>query len=116
MSKKFPSLIRLPRHKHFEITPRYYDPIKEEIAERTARIERELSGKNTEGYNPGRLTFDRKTSSVPNASLMQLSIAAGLGALVVGWLYYGDKILYIGWLAVPVYLYYRFKKLRKSNP
>ena len=31
---KIPSLVRLPSHKRFEFTPRYYDEVKERIAER----------------------------------------------------------------------------------
>ncbi|MDW7695312.1 hypothetical protein R9C00_28010 [Flammeovirgaceae bacterium SG7u.111] len=29
--KKFPSFLKLPSHTRFEFTPRYYDPVKEEI-------------------------------------------------------------------------------------
>ena len=40
---KLPSFIKLPGHKKFTITPRYYDPIKEEIMERTEAIKRKMS-------------------------------------------------------------------------
>lgn len=115
MSKKFPSLIRLPRNKQFDISPRYYDPVKEEIAERTKRIEMELKGKTSEAFKPGKITFERRTQSVPNTSFLQLAIAAGLGLLLVGWLFYGNQILYLGWLAVPVYLYFRFRKPKHKH-
>lgn len=39
---KFPSIFRTAAPMRFDIKPRYYDPIKEEIAERTARIKKEL--------------------------------------------------------------------------
>lgn len=39
---KFPSLFRTATPMRFEIKPRYYDPIKEEIEQRTARIKEEL--------------------------------------------------------------------------
>jgi len=39
---KFPSIFKTASHQRFSINTRYYDPIKEEIAERTARIKREL--------------------------------------------------------------------------
>lgn len=107
---RFPSFIKVARFRRFELTPRYYDPIKEEIQERTERIRREMSGENTEGFRPTRITFERRTSSVPNTSMMQLLIAAILGSLVVGWLYFGNDVFYAMWLAVPVYLYFRLKK------
>ena len=42
MKKKFPSIIRLPNYKRFHFEPRYYDPIKEDIENRTALIRSEL--------------------------------------------------------------------------
>jgi hypothetical protein len=111
---KFPSLIRLPRNRKFGIEPRYYDPIKEEIEERTRLIKQEMEGTadGTE-YVHGRISFQRKTQSVPNASLMQLAIAAFLGILIIGWLYVGNDIFYyMLFAAVPVYVYLRFIRKR----
>lgn len=105
---RFPSFIRLPRNKQFEITPRYYDPVKEEITERTERIKREMKGEHSD-YAPGRIKFERKTQAVPSSSFLQMIIAAVLGLSVVGWLFYGNDIFYALWLAVPVYLYFRLK-------
>lgn len=106
---KFPSIIRLPRHRQFNIEPRYYDPVKEEIKERTERIKKELKGKET-NFVPGRISFERKARPVPSSSFLQLLIAAILGVMIVGWLYYGNDVLYVLWLAVPVYLYLRLRK------
>jgi hypothetical protein len=116
---RFPSLIRLSKNKRFSFEPRYYDPIKEEIEERTEKIKRELElesrGESQEdSYMPGRISFERKTQSVPNTSFLQLIIAAALGLTVIGWLYYGNEFFYVYWLAVPVYLYFRFRnKVRR---
>jgi hypothetical protein len=115
MSKKFPSLFRLPVNKQFDIKPRHYDPIKEDIAERTKRIELELRGEISGNSKRGGITFERRTQSVPNASFLQLAMAAGLGLLFVGWLFYGNQILYLGWLAVPIYLYFRFRKPKSKR-
>ena len=111
MAIKFPSMIRLPKNKRFTVEPRYYDPIKEEIEERTRRIKEEMTGQARDGqYTRSRIVFERKTQSVPSASFLQLLIAAALGLGLIGWLYYGNDVLYALWLAVPVYLYYRFRK------
>lgn len=113
---KFPSLIRLPRNKRFEIEPRYYDPIKEEIEERTRRIKQEMEGGQSDGgYTPGKISFQRKTSAVPSTSLMQFGIAAILGGLVIGWLYLGNAVFYyFAYAAIPVYVYFRFIRKRRS--
>ena len=39
---KIPSLSRMPKYKRFNFEPRYYDPIKEDIQNRTERIKGEL--------------------------------------------------------------------------
>lgn len=114
---KFPSIIRLPRSKTFTFSPRHFDPIKDEIAERTARIKREMAleegvdpkEKGTHEQYAPTISFRKKERSNNNASLLQLAIATVLGGLVVGWLYYGDKVFYALFLVFPVYLYFRLK-------
>ena len=39
---KFPSIFRTAAPMRFDIKPRYYDPVREEIDQRTSRIKREL--------------------------------------------------------------------------
>ena len=106
---KFPSFIKVNKYKRFEVTPRYYDPIKEEIAQRTERIKREMKGE-TPSYISGNISFQRKSAAIPNQSFLQMIIAAVLGLGVIGWLYFGNDVLHALWLAVPIYLYFRFKK------
>ena len=47
---KFPSIFRTATPMRFDIKPRYYDPIREELEERTSRIKKELE---EEGYLEG---------------------------------------------------------------
>lgn len=110
---RFPSFIKVPNYKRFDITPRYYDPIKEEIKERTERIKKELEGSDID-YTPSKISFERKSKSIPSSSFLQLTIAAVLGLSVVGWLYYGNDVFYALWAAVPIYLFYRLRKLRRG--
>jgi hypothetical protein len=111
---KFPTFIKVQQYKRFDLTPRYYDPVKEEIAQRTEQIKREMNGE-AQSYASGRIKFERKSSSIPSASFMQLIIAVGLGLSVLGWLYLGNQYFYILWLVVPIYLYFRFKKSTASK-
>ena len=106
---KFPSFIKVPKNRQFGIEPRYYDPIKEQIRERTEYIKKEMEGGSSESYQSSKISFQRRTDSVPQTSMIQMLIAAVLGLLVVGWLYYGNQALYVLWLSVPVYLYLRFR-------
>ena len=113
---RFPSLFRLPKHQQFRIQPRYYDPIKDEIKERTERIKDEMRGSETGEYKSSKISFKRKTKSAPATSMIQLGIAALLGALVLGWLQFGSDIFYYAlWLLVPLYLIYRLKTMRRKR-
>lgn len=113
---RFPSLFRLPKHQQFRIQPRYYDPVKDEIKERTERIKEEMEGKDAGDYRPSRIEFKRKAKSAPATSMLQLGIATLLGLMVLGWLQFGNEIFYyLLWIALPVYLLYRLKTLRKRK-
>ncbi len=113
---RFPSLFRLPKHQQFRIQPRYYDPVKDEIQERTERIKDEMKGNEAEGNYHSKISFKRKTKSAPATSMIQLGIAALLGALVLGWLQFGGDIFYyMLWLLVPIYLIYRLKTFRRKK-
>ncbi len=113
---RFPSLFRLPRHQQFQIQPRYYDPVKEEIDERTRRIKEEMQGREAGTYQSTKINFKRKAASAPSTSLLQLGIAAFLGILIVGWLQFGgDFFYYLLWVIVPAYLFYRLRSFGKRN-
>ena len=113
---RFPSLFRLPRHQQFRIVPRYYDPVKEEIQERTERIKQEMEGRDSESYQTSRITFKRKTKTASFTSMLQLGIAAILCLMILGWLQFGNSMFeYALWVIVPAYLFYRLNKLKKRK-
>ena len=110
---RFPSLFRLPRHQRFHIQPRYYDPVKEEIEERTERIKDEMKSGEARNYQPSKINFKRKTKKAPATSLMQLFIAASLGGLIFGWLEFGNDIFQVYLIIIlGAYLFYRIRKAR----
>ena len=111
---RFPSLFRLPSHQRFNIEPRYYDPIKEEIEERTERIKREQGNKASE-FMPRRISFERRSRTELNTSFLQLLIAAILGVLLIGWLYFGNQVFNVLWLVLPAYLFFRLRGIKKRN-
>lgn len=113
---RFPSLFRLPKHQQFRIQPRYYDPVKEEIRERTERIKDRIEGSENGDYPTSKINFKRKTQSAPATSMLQLGIAAVLGLMILGWLQFGNEIFsYLLWIIVPAYLIYRLKSFRSKR-
>ena len=108
---KLTSIVRIANHKRFSISPRHYDPIKDEIEQRTSAIKRELqeegilsSDPESTGLSPGyqssiRGAFRKKTKA-KSASLFEKSgllrllifviLLGGLG----GYLYLGNEVLY----------------------
>jgi len=113
---RFPSLFRQPKHQQFHIKPRHYDPVSEDIKNRTDRIKAEMKGKQIEEFRESRIEFKRKTKSAPMTSMIQLLIAVFLGAMVLGWLEYGNEVFYYAlWIIVPAYLLYRLKSISKRK-
>lgn len=113
---RFPSLFRLPKHQQFVIKPRYYDPVKEEIKERTELIKSRMDGQGEESLQSTKINFKRKAKPAPATSMIQLAIASLLGLMVLGWLQFGNEVFYyILWVIVPAYLIYRLKSLRKRK-
>ena len=112
--KKFPSLIRLPKHKRFNFEPRYYDPVKEDIENRIAQIKSEM-GEVEEGQYRSSIhgAFRRNQGSVSSGSagLIQLIVFIVLFGGFVGWLFYGDIILYALSAFIPLYFFLRLRKV-----
>lgn len=113
---RVPSIIRLPKYKNFEYTPRHYDPVKEEIDERTRRIKQDLTDSAGENEYESTISgsFRKKTGTSYlgtnySSSVLQLIIAVILLGGFVGYLFYGNQIFYFLLLGVPVYLYFRVK-------
>ncbi len=119
---KLSPLTRLPKHKHFGYTPRFYDPIKEDVQERTKRIKQEMQG-NSGAVHESSIagSFRRKSRNVPqgftySSSLIQLFIAVALFGTFVGYLFYGNLIFYVLLLGVPVYLFLKFRGIFSKRP
>lgn len=111
---KFPSIFRTAKPMRFDIKPRYYDPVKEEIEQRTARIKKELQteGKlpSTEGeenyrggygssirgaFTSGSQIKGRYSSGMNNAGLIRLVIFVLLILSLFGYIYFGPDAIYM---------------------
>lgn len=110
---KFPSIFRISQPQRFQITPRHYDPVKEEIHQRTERIRRELqqeglldSDEDNEnpGYRSGSSIRGAFTKGSPikktpssifeSAGIIRLIIMVLLIGGFGGYIYVGPDFLY----------------------
>ena len=118
---KIPSLTKLPNHRRFHIEPRYYDPVKEDIEERTSRIEQEIRQVGAVSGSHRSImegAFARRNEQVKNTNILQLSIIAILFTTIFGYIYYGNAVFYLFILAAPFYFLIRLRKFsggRHSN-
>ena len=113
---KVPSIVRLPKPKTFNFEPRYYDPVKEDVANRTARIKQEMSQTHQEFARSNISgSFARRERENRNVSLLQLVIIVTLFGVTFGYIYYGNVVFYLLWAVVPVYLFFRLKKFIKRT-
>ncbi len=112
---KIPSLFRTPRYQRFNIEPRYYDPVKEEIEERTSRIKGQLDA-NESGDLQGRPSriagaFRKSNSKASgSATFMQLIIMMLLAFLIFGYIYLGTIALYVFATVSTLLLYLKMKR------
>lgn len=130
---KLPSLFKTANHARFEIKPRFYDPVKEEVEQRTARIKKELQMEGKlpyeEGYDPKNDSFrgssirgaftqgspikGKTTAPFSNTGFLRLLIFLILIVLIFGYVYYGpDAVYYLLYFAFAVLLVYLVFKLK----
>lgn len=108
---KVPSLFRLPSYQRFEVKPRHYDPVKEDIDNRTARIKQELrlarEGKEVESI---RDAFKNRGKSNKSADLFQLLMIVIISVSIGGYIFYGASVYFALLLLLPLYIILRRKR------
>ncbi len=112
---KFPSLTRMPKYKRFNFEPRYYDPIKEDVKNRTERIRGQLVDENRQSYRENiRNAFNRRERRETRSSMMQYLLIIIFLGTIVGWLYFGNIALYIFAVIFPLYIFLRTRNYFQS--
>ena len=119
---KLPSLIRLPNSKKFTYEPRFYDPIKEEIEERTERIRREMeaeasisSEQRAKFKAEWQQVHQRRESEVKSSNVSQLIFVLLFIITSVGYIFYGNNALYLGLILIPAYIFLRMRQMRQNS-
>lgn len=114
---KLPSIIKTPKYQRFHVEPRYYDPVKEEIEQRTEQIRKDLkieakSGTGEMGEGTAsriRGAFKMKRAKARGVNMMQAVIFVLLSAGAFGYIYYGNIALYIFLIVSSLLLYLKVK-------
>lgn len=111
---KFPSLIKLPKYNKFNFEPRYYDPVKEEIDQRTQRIKFDMDAQRAGGSNDRaqfkaemEQAFKRRENQERSSSVMQISFILLFFSVFVGYLFYGNNVIYGALILIVAYIFYR---------
>lgn len=108
---KIPSLSRLPKFTRFNYEPRYYDPIKEDIQNRTERIKGELKITSSQSHREHiKSAFNNRAKREKSSDFMQLLLIIILSGTFGGWLLIGNVALYIGIIVFLLYLFFRTRK------
>lgn len=108
---KIPSLFRTPQPRKFHFTPRYYDPIKEDIQNRTARIKSELSEKRLKSHRQSiREGFMIREREERRVGMMQWILIIIMLGTIVGWVYFGNVAFYVFLVIFPLYVWLRTRK------
>jgi len=127
---KLPSIVRIANPKRFSVTPRHYDPIKDEIEQRTSAIKKELEEEGilspengstvlSTGYQSSIKGAFRKKTRAKSSSLFESSGLLRLLIFVVllgglgGYLYLGNGVLYyLAYLCMGIGMLILLKRLK----
>jgi len=108
---KIPSLFQMPNFKRFNFEPRYYDPVKEDIKNRMARIKSDLSEESLLTYRRSmHEAFQKRDQQVRRVNFMQLILIIIMLGAIAGWLFFGNIVLYIFIVAFPLYVWLRTRR------
>lgn len=120
----------------YDIKPRYYDPVKEEIEQRTSRIKKELENEgliqpgdeqNLGSYGTGiRGSFSqykgikqRETSLFSSTAMIRTILFLAMVSMAFGYIYIGPDIfiylLYFGLISGGIYFLFRMKNRAKDE-
>ena len=115
MSMKFPRIFKVPGHRRFHIEPRYYDPIKEDIEQRTAHIKAEMERERSQGSSPRSLrnsfrdARERREQESIRSNIVLGILMAGMLGFVFAYLEYGNWAFLILLAIIPLYIYLKSK-------
>lgn len=110
---KLPSLFRTPRHQRFHIEPRYYDPVKERINEKTERMKLKLQASQETESEPSsniRGAFNRRQKEDSQQKLIRFLLFLVITGTLTGYFFYGNQVFYVYLILFPIYLIFRLKK------
>lgn len=107
---KIPSLTRTPKHKRFNFQPRYYDPVKEDIKNRTERIRGELLKKSSQNHRYHmESAFSDRHRQYKKTDIMQLLIILLFLGTFFGYIYFGNVALYVFAVLFSAFIYVKVK-------
>lgn len=133
---KFPSIFRTASPMRYDIKPRYYDPVKEEIEQRTSRIKKELENEGvlepidedkSEEYGSGiKGSFakykgikQRETSFFSSTAMIRTFLFLAMILATFGYIYIGEEIfsylLYAGLFSAGIYIFFKIKNRAKDE-
>lgn len=111
---------KTPTHQRFNYTPRYYDPKKEEMQEREARIRKELKLEQEQGPGDYRSRIagsfhaarkrSKNTEGSLDATLLRFGIILFLVLFIMAYIQWGQMAFYGFALFIPFYIYLKFRK------
>lgn len=112
---KIPSITKLPKYKRFEFQPRYYDPIKDEIAQKMKDAQKELEEEESGEYELKtqriRAGFRRRSAlEKQKTDFSQSFFVLCFSGFFALYFFYGNLAF---WLLAVMFPFYFWMKLRK---
>ena len=101
--------------------PRFYDPVKEEVEDRAEMIRREVEAE-AKATEEQRIKFraewqqhhNRQDEESKRSTISQMIFIVLIAFTFVGYIFYGNNVLYIGLILLTVYIFLRARQMRKN--
>jgi hypothetical protein len=112
---KIPSITKLPKYKRFEFQPRYYDPVKEEIAQKMKEAQMELEAEQNgeyEGHSKRMRAGFRKRSTIERqkTDFSQSFFVLCFSSFFILYYKYGNLAFWMLAIMFPLYLWLKLRR------
>ena len=113
-------IFKTAQYQRFHIEPRYYDPVKEDIENRTARIKQEMGMEADDDFKPGYRSqiagsFRKNMKHTPekvggSVVMLRMIILIVLSLMILGFAFDMTQLFYLFLLFVPFYLWKKYRR------
>lgn len=108
---KLPLIFKQPQYKKFHYEPRYYDPIKEEIREKTEMFKKmKENGEDEYVHSSISQAFARRSRVRRQGNAMSFVFIVAFVLIALSYIFYGNMALWAFFIILPIYIFIKLRR------